>query len=485
MPSERSTSRATAQEDEEEEEEEEEEKEEEAPSHLPLAPSSESLDLSTTIDPSYIISLIRQLLPCNVKGETNDAKECEEPKIDDANNRQHGTPEIVDPWEECGCILWDLAVNKSHAEFMVNNLLLDVLLGTLNISKSPRVTEICLGIMGNLACHDALIDAIVSTNGLVETVVNQLLLDDSLCLSETFRLLTVGLQGRRSASWSEALKDEQILLHILWIVGNTLNSTLLEKSIEFLLAIIDNQEVANILLQPLTKSGLPTSLVDLLSCEIGKLRSRNKLERSTALELILCAIEGLSAAHNSLESVSSNEQLFHLACDVVKLFDKFEFGSSCVSAAIIIANMLTDNENLASGISQDFTFLHGLLDILPFVTDDSQARNALWSILARLLVQVVENDLSPSTLCHFASVFSQKSSLIEEDLAGHSMQNFEEIDSTNMSKTSDATVDAVKKIVQILEKLMENSQVCDGVASRGDDGNSFRRLLEFCRKYTI
>lgn len=134
--------------------------------------------------------------------------------------------------------------------------------------------------------------------------------------------------------------------------------------------------------------------------------------------------------------------------------------------------MLTDSENLASGISRgkqtyyqlsffkesmaifradycvmlslpDFTFLHGLLDILPFVTDDLQARNALWSILARLLVQVVENDLSPSTLCHFASVFSQKSSLIEEDLAGHSMQNFEEIDSTNMSKTSDATVDAV------------------------------------------
>ena len=91
----------------------------------------------------------------------------------------------------------------------------------------------------------------------------------------------------------------------------------------------------------------------------------------------------------------------------------------------------------------DFAFLHDLLDILPFVTDDSQARNALWSILVRLLVQVEDNDLSSSTLCHFASVFSQKSSLIEEDLAGHLRQNFEKINSTNMSKTSDATAIAV------------------------------------------
>ena len=46
---------------------------------------------------------------------------CQEHKINDAFvDGQHETPEVVDPWEECGCILWDLAVNKSHAEFMVH-----------------------------------------------------------------------------------------------------------------------------------------------------------------------------------------------------------------------------------------------------------------------------------------------------------------------------------------------------------------------------
>ncbi|KAJ0963227.1 hypothetical protein J5N97_028349 [Dioscorea zingiberensis] len=460
---------------------------EEAPSHLPLAPCSESFDVSTTIDPSYIISLIRQLLPCD-KGEKNDQKGClKEERADGSVDEQTGTPEVDDPWEEYGCILWDLAASKSHAELMVNNLIIDVLLGTLNISKSPRVTEICLGIIGNLACHDALNDTIVSTKGLVETVVNQLLLDDSMCLSETFRLLTVGLQGRAFASWSDALQHEQLLLRILWIVGNTLNSTLLEKSMEFLLAMIDNQEVANILLQPLTKLGLPTILVDLLSCEIGKFRDRNKQERSTALELILCTIEGLSATDNSSETVSSYEELFHLVCSVVKLPDKFEIASSLMAAVIIIANMLTDNEHLASRISQDFSLLHGLLDILPFVSDDSQTRNALWSILGRLFVQLLDNDLSSSTLGQFASVISQKSSLIEEDLACHLMQNAEETKSDDVSKKSEATGIVVRKTLQILEKLISSKSflACEGDASSSNDDNNFHRLLNFCHRYTM
>ena len=41
--------------------------------------------------------------------------------------------------------------------------------------------------MGNLACHESLVDAISMQNGLITTVVDQLFQDDSTCLSETFR----------------------------------------------------------------------------------------------------------------------------------------------------------------------------------------------------------------------------------------------------------------------------------------------------------
>lgn len=47
--------------------------------------------------------------------------------------------------------------------------------------------EISLGILGNLACHEALMKRIISTNGLIDLIVNQLSLDDTQCLCEACR----------------------------------------------------------------------------------------------------------------------------------------------------------------------------------------------------------------------------------------------------------------------------------------------------------
>lgn len=47
--------------------------------------------------------------------------------------------------------------------------------------------EICLGIIGNLACHEGLLKHIESTSGLVNILVGQLFLDDTQCLTELCR----------------------------------------------------------------------------------------------------------------------------------------------------------------------------------------------------------------------------------------------------------------------------------------------------------
>ena len=43
------------------------------------------------------------------------------PEEKDANssNRESAQPDYKDPWEECGCILRDLAASKPQAELMV------------------------------------------------------------------------------------------------------------------------------------------------------------------------------------------------------------------------------------------------------------------------------------------------------------------------------------------------------------------------------
>lgn len=149
-------------------------------------------DISTTIDPSYIISLIRKLLPHGENASVHGSEHCVEqhkdpisdyevpnsgdgrsgsmeslveldglghhkfsvdghgekvnheflevgnckndPCVDEMADHEcgfshddsdsRGVSAQGDQWEESGCILWDLAANESHAEFMVLEFLL-------------------------------------------------------------------------------------------------------------------------------------------------------------------------------------------------------------------------------------------------------------------------------------------------------------------------------------------------------------------------
>lgn len=89
----------------------------------------------------------------------------------------------------------------------------------------------------------------------------------------------------------------------------------------------------------------------------------------------------------------------------------------------------------------DFLFLEGLLDIFPHVSDDLQARNALWCILGRLLAHIQESNISISALHQLASLFLDKSYLIEEDLEGHPIHV--DLENSNAHEKSDATATSV------------------------------------------
>ncbi|PAN45664.1 hypothetical protein PAHAL_9G133700 [Panicum hallii] len=466
----------------------EEEEEEEAPTHLPFAPSSELLDDVTTVDPSYTISLIRQLLPqgSNVEKEFSAKQGAPEEKGENSDNGESAQLENKDPWEECGCILWDLAASKPQAELMMNNLVLEVLLANLHVTQSPRVKEICIGIMGNLACHESLVNAISMQNGLITTVVDQLFLDDSACLSETFRFLAAVLRSSASISWAEALLPDEILSRVLWIVGNTLNSTLLEKSIDFLSTVIDNQDVTSILLQPLIKVGLTDHVISLLASEIEKISDLSKFDRSASLDLILHFIEELSATDSCLEVMSSSDQLIQVLDKIIKLPDKFEVSSYCASAVMILANLLADGKHIAPSLSHDLPFLEGLFDILPLVCDDNQARNALWCILARLLAQAQGIDMNSSSLKHFVSLLLGKFTLIKDDLESHRVDKEVEL-SAEDAYFKHGVSTSLSTICCIMERwIAEKSSLSEEEAAPPESAiENARKLLNYCQNYDM
>eukprot|EP00257_Ricinus_communis_P020582 XP_015579844.1 uncharacterized protein LOC8266986 isoform X1 [Ricinus communis] len=512
------------------------------PAHHPCAPPDELFDISTTVDPSYIISLIRKLIPTGTQNDQNasgvdtgddvcgkrsnadcmdecgkvaspsrdrvpksvenwpekmnsvdnfDKSTCRDEKDEDSSFRveQHCNLAGEDDWEEYGCVLWDLAASRTHAELMVENLILEVFLSHLMVSQSVRITEICLGVIGNLACHEVPMKHIVSTHGLIEIIVEQLSLDDTRCLCEACRLLTLGLQSDKCYTWAEALQSEHILSRIIWVVENTLNPQLLEKSVGLLLAILESQQEASaVLLTTLMKLGLTNLLVSLLVFEMSTLTGQRVPERYSVLDVILRTIEAFSTLDGHSQEICSNKELFQLVCDLVKLPDKVEVASSCATAAVLIANILSDVPDLASEVSYDLTFLQGLFDIFALASDDFEARSALWSIIAKLLVRVKESEMGLSSLHQYVLVLVSKAELIEDNLLDQQLDssNEESRSSTSSHAKSNARNTALQRIVGILNQWIALRD-CQEEGDRMDEPNdidlSVCRLMDSCSKH--
>lgn len=86
------------------------------------------------------------------------------------------------------------------------------------------------------------------------------------------------------------------------------------------------------------------------------------------------------------------------------------------------------------------SFLQGLLDIFSFTGDDLEARDAVWSIIARILVRVQENVMTRPRLFEYVSLLVSKTDLIEDDLLDQRMTESSkeegELISTCMKPTS-------------------------------------------------
>ncbi|XP_078437508.1 ARM repeat superfamily protein isoform X2 [Wolffia australiana] len=494
--------------------EEGEEDDEETPTHLPFAPSMEvSLPgVSTTVDPGYIISLIRKLLPHQSKQDNfydsnlHDMTSAEESTLkageksaEDTSlsswsdeitsklekfhtndgrwgdSKHSGVIVVEEVWEDCGCIIWDLAANKNHAKFMVENFLLDVITMTLVVSKSARVTEICLGIMGNLACHDVLSNTIISTAGLVQTIVFHLNVNDPACLCELFRLLSVSLRGKDFIPWVEALHPDYALQRILWIAENTLNIQLLEKVLELLLVIVSQEEVANNILPSLIHLGVSDLLVSLLSSEMSKQREEHNPERIPILDLILQSIEVLSTTNQYSGQILSNKELWTRLSEIVKHPDKDEVSICCGSSMVIIANILMDDSDVALELYQDLPFFYGVLEILPFVTNDSLARGALWSILSEFLLQIQKNANSASSLEPYIYALTEKAYDMGDQL--------EDLFIGDHSEDLNDTKIALTRMGSILEQWKSRCISPEG-SKPTVDVEKVESLLGYCSKYT-
>ena len=207
--------------------------------------------------------------------------------------------------------------------------------------------EICLGILGNLACHPCPLSAMeaLQEGALVRSVVHHLFSNHPPVLIEACRTLSAGLHGEGAVRWVGALDTEEVVGRVMWMAANTQQPTLLEKSTELLLAMVDGPRTApSSLLPVLLRLGFVELLTDLLASQVQAVQEGTSAQGDAVLDTVLQITEALSLSEECGATLAGNKSLFLLACHVLRL--KEGIGPAGISATVLIANLLAEDTSL-------------------------------------------------------------------------------------------------------------------------------------------
>lgn len=152
--------------------------------------------------------------------------------------------QLADDDEEDLCRVWDMAMDKDVAGFLQEFKAADILLGVIAKSRCPRLTEICVGILGNIACFPDTCVALSQNEDL--GVVLLLLLGDSdpPTLLETSRMLLTCVSQRDVCGlWIERIRRQSsVCPSLCFIMCSSTNLELLVKVGELVDKLFDLDE---------------------------------------------------------------------------------------------------------------------------------------------------------------------------------------------------------------------------------------------------
>lgn len=236
-----------------------------------------------------------------------------------------GPMELSDNDEEDLCRVWDMAMDKDVAGFLQEFRATDILLGVIAKSRCPRLTEIALGILGNIACFPETC-LTLSHNEDLGAVLLLLLGDtDPPTLLETCRLLLtcVSQQNVRSL-WLERMRQQpSVCSNLCFIMSSSTNTELLEKVGELVENVFDLDEDLMrfwVTPKPRPEAGDGDSSVDVASCLLEAAKQLRS-ESSNGIEIYLHILQLLCTIPEGVQIFSAaagpGKAIWDFVCEVV------------------------------------------------------------------------------------------------------------------------------------------------------------------------
>ncbi|XP_071353123.1 protein saal1 isoform X2 [Trachinotus anak] len=237
-----------------------------------------------------------------------------------------GQMQLPEDDEEDLCRVWDMAMDKDVAGFLQEFKATDILLGVIAKSHCPRLTEICVGILGNIACFpDTCLT--LSQNEDLGSVLLLLLGDtDPPTLLETSRLLLTCVSQKDVCSlWLQRIRQQtSVRSSLCFIMCSSTNTDLLEKVGELVDKLFDLDE-------ELMKSWITShpseeeeddgeSRLDVASCLLEAAKQLRP-ESPNGLEVYLHALQLLTTIDEGIRVFAApdgpGKAMWDLVCEVV------------------------------------------------------------------------------------------------------------------------------------------------------------------------
>ncbi|XP_049429181.1 protein saal1 [Epinephelus fuscoguttatus] len=239
-----------------------------------------------------------------------------------------GQMELPDDDEENLCRVWDMAMDKDVAGFLQEFKATDILLGVIAKSRCPRLTEICVGILGNIACFPDTCVTLSQNEDLGEVLLLLLGDTDPPTLLETSRLLLTCVSQKDVCSlWLQRMRQQtSVRTNLLFIMCSSTNTDLLEKTGELVDKLFDlDEELMKswITAQPSEEEEEAEdgeSRLDVASCLLEAAKQLRS-ESPNGLEVYLHALQLLTTVDEGIQTFAApdgpGKAVWDFVCDVL------------------------------------------------------------------------------------------------------------------------------------------------------------------------
>lgn len=187
-----------------------------------------------------------------------------------ADDKGAQVKELAEDIENDLCQLWDVSMNEDVTRFLMDHHAVDLLLEVASRSDAPRLTEICVGILGNVACQEEVCENNFSNTGTIASILLLLNNTDPLVLLETTRLIyTCVCHKSVFAEWIKVIKiTMSVQEDLIFVLKSSTNEDLLKNVAVLLDKLLDS---SNELLNDWTTKDLLLAICE--ACEQTRLSS--------------------------------------------------------------------------------------------------------------------------------------------------------------------------------------------------------------------